>query len=118
MRPAPPHPHPHSQPPTPLPHPQPPLLVVQTVLDGEMVVDEVLEEDRQERRFLAYDMVMLQGQPLVELPWMVGWGDSGGSECGCVGVWVGVCGVGWGGGWGGGGGGGVGGVGGGVGGGG
>lgn len=36
-----------------------------------MVVDDVLEQDRQERRFLAYDMVMLQGQPLVDRPWMV-----------------------------------------------
>ncbi|EFN54818.1 hypothetical protein CHLNCDRAFT_24090 [Chlorella variabilis] len=41
-----------------------------TVLDGEMVVDEVLEEGRQERRFLAYDMVMLNGRSLVDHPWM------------------------------------------------
>ncbi|PSC72146.1 mRNA-capping enzyme isoform X1 [Micractinium conductrix] len=41
-----------------------------TVLDGEMVVDDIMEEDRQERRFLAYDMVMLNGQPIVDRPWM------------------------------------------------
>ncbi|KAL4857277.1 mRNA-capping enzyme [Chlorella vulgaris] len=41
-----------------------------TVLDGEMVVDDILAEDRRERRFLAYDMVMLNGQSLVDRPWM------------------------------------------------
>jgi len=37
-----------------------------------MVVDEDLEHDRKERRFLAYDMVMHNNQPLVYRPWMVG----------------------------------------------
>ncbi len=47
---------------------------MQTILDGEMVVDEIMEEDRQERRFLAYDCIMFNGQSLVDLPWMVsGW---------------------------------------------
>lgn len=36
-----------------------------------MVVDEDVAEDKRERRFLAYDMVMLNGQPLVDRPWMV-----------------------------------------------
>lgn len=44
----------------------------QTVLDGEMVVDEVLQEDRWERRFLAYDMPALNGVPLVDKTFAVG----------------------------------------------
>lgn len=40
-----------------------------TVLDGEMVVDEILEADKQERRFLAYDMVMNNGESVVDRPW-------------------------------------------------
>lgn len=47
-----------------------------------MVVDEVLEEGRQERRFLAYDMVMLNGRSLVDHPWMVGW--AGGHSWGDI----------------------------------
>lgn len=38
-----------------------------------MVVDDIMAEGRQERRFLAYDMVMLNGVPLVDRPWMVRW---------------------------------------------
>lgn len=45
---------------------------LQTVLDGEMVVDEVLQEGRSERRFLAYDIAALNGMPLVDRPFMVG----------------------------------------------
>lgn len=41
-----------------------------TILDGEMVVDENMEEERWDRRFLAYDMVMCNGHPLVDRPWM------------------------------------------------
>lgn len=44
----------------------------QTILDGEMVVDEDVAEDRWDRRFLAYDMVMVNGHSLVDRPWMVG----------------------------------------------
>lgn len=36
-----------------------------------MVVDEILAEGRRERRFLAYDCIMLNGQPLTDRPWMV-----------------------------------------------
>ena len=40
----------------------------QTLLDGELVVDEDIESGRRTRRFLAYDMVMLNGKPLIQKP--------------------------------------------------
>lgn len=60
--------------PPPLPGSHPPT--PQTILDGEMVVDENMEEERWDRRFLAYDMVMCNGHPLVDRPWMVGGGTG------------------------------------------
>lgn len=42
-----------------------------------MVVDEHMEEERWDRRFLAYDMVMCNGHSLVDRPWMVGWAGQG-----------------------------------------
>ncbi len=59
-------------PPAPPPH--------QTILDGEMVVDEHMEEERWDRRFLAYDMVMCNGHSLVDRPWMVGGLGRAGGE--------------------------------------
>ena len=40
----------------------------QTLLDGELVVDEDIETGQRTRRFLAYDMMMLNGTPLVQKP--------------------------------------------------
>ena len=37
-----------------------------TLLDGEMVVDDDVVGDSQARRFLAYDIMLLQGQPLMD----------------------------------------------------
>ena len=42
-----------------------------TLLDGEMVVDEDLVADRQERRYLAYDLVLLQGSSVMHKPFKV-----------------------------------------------
>lgn len=39
-----------------------------TLLDGEMVVDEDVVADRRERRYLAYDLVMLNGKSLMDQP--------------------------------------------------
>lgn len=65
----------------------PPSHPAQTILDGEMVVDEDVAEDRWDRRFLAYDMVMVNGHSLVDRPWMVsGWAPARGcwSVCGAT----------------------------------
>lgn len=43
----------------------------QTLLDGELVVDEDTETGQRTRRFLAYDMMMLNGKPLVQKPFKV-----------------------------------------------
>ena len=43
----------------------------QTLLDGELVVDEDMETGQSTRRFLAYDMMMLNGKPLVQKPFKV-----------------------------------------------
>ncbi len=37
-------------------------------MDGELVVDEDIETGQRTRRFLAYDMMMLNGKPLVQKP--------------------------------------------------
>ena len=43
----------------------------QTLLDGELVVDEDMKTGQRTRRFLAYDMMMLNGKPLVQKPFKV-----------------------------------------------
>lgn len=61
---------------------------VQTLLDGEMVVDEDLEGN-QTRRFLIYDLVAVNRASLVQRPWKVrscvvgvgGVGMGGGGMC-------------------------------------
>ncbi|KAL6780541.1 MRCE1 [Auxenochlorella protothecoides x Auxenochlorella symbiontica] len=40
-----------------------------TILDGEMIVDDDLLSDRKQRRFLAYDLMALNGKSVVGLPW-------------------------------------------------
>ena len=40
----------------------------QTLMDGELVVDEDIETGQRTRRFLAYDMMMLNGKSLVQKP--------------------------------------------------
>ena len=62
--------HPAAPPTCPCPCPLTPP-APQTILDGEMVVDELLEEGRQERRFLAYDLVMDNGRPMGGAPFLV-----------------------------------------------
>lgn len=42
-----------------------------TILDGEMIVDDDLLSDRKQRRFLAYDLMALNGKSVVGLPWKV-----------------------------------------------
>jgi hypothetical protein len=44
---------------------------LQTLLDGEMVVDEDLEGNKM-RRFLIYDLVAINGVSLCQRPWKVG----------------------------------------------
>ena len=41
-----------------------------TVLDGEMIVDEV-ENGKQKRRFLVYDIMMINGSPVSAAPFHV-----------------------------------------------
>ena len=61
-----------SKPPPPPPKDfRPPLIGpphFQTLLDGEMVVDEDLATGMRTRRFLVYDAVVLNGKSLVEVP--------------------------------------------------
>jgi len=45
-----------------------------TILDGEMVVDEDMVSGQRTRRFLAYDLVSLNGDNMVHLPWSKRWG--------------------------------------------
>jgi mRNA-capping enzyme len=42
-----------------------------TLLDGEMVVDEDMAAGTQHRRFLAYDLIALNGESLVRHPFKV-----------------------------------------------
>ena len=42
-----------------------------TLLDGEMVVDEDIESGQRIRRYLAYDMMALNGVSLVQKPFGV-----------------------------------------------
>lgn len=38
-----------------------------TLLDGEMIIDTLPDKQRQERRYLIYDMVAINGQSVVEV---------------------------------------------------
>ena len=49
----------------------PNLCTPQTILDGEMVVDDDLLSDKKARRFLAYDLMALNGRSVVHQPWKV-----------------------------------------------
>lgn len=40
-------------------------------MDGEMVVDEDIETGTRSRRYLAYDLMVLNGRSLAELPFKV-----------------------------------------------
>ena len=42
-----------------------------TLLDGEMVVDEDRESGKHMYRYLAYDIMALNSEPLVHKPWKV-----------------------------------------------
>lgn len=44
-----------------------------TILDGEMVVDEDLMTGNHTRRFLAYDLMALNGQNWMRFPWITRW---------------------------------------------
>lgn len=44
-----------------------------TILDGEMVVDEDLMTGNRTRRFLAYDLMALNGQNWMRFPWKARW---------------------------------------------
>ena len=43
-----------------------------TLLDGELVVDEDRDSGKHMYRYLAYDMMSLNGQSQVDQPWRVG----------------------------------------------
>ena len=42
-----------------------------TLLDGEMIVDEDKKSGKQQRRYLVYDMIMLEGEVLIRRPFKV-----------------------------------------------
>ena len=42
-----------------------------TLLDGEMVVDDDIVSGQRKRRYLAYDLMVLQGKPIIHLPFKV-----------------------------------------------
>ena len=42
-----------------------------TLLDGEMVVDEDIVTEQRKRRYLAYDVMLLHGKPIIDLPFKV-----------------------------------------------
>ncbi|XP_024015070.1 mRNA-capping enzyme isoform X2 [Eutrema salsugineum] len=44
-----------------------------TLLDGEMIIDTLPDKQRQERRYLIYDMVAINGQSVVERPFYERW---------------------------------------------
>ncbi|XP_010543241.1 PREDICTED: mRNA-capping enzyme isoform X2 [Tarenaya hassleriana] len=44
-----------------------------TLLDGEMIIDTVPENQKQERRYLIYDMVAINGQSVIERPFCERW---------------------------------------------
>ena len=41
------------------------------LLDGEMIVDEDKKSGKQQRRYLVYDMIMLEGEVLIRRPFKV-----------------------------------------------
>ncbi|XVE61593.1 hypothetical protein DITRI_Ditri06bG0053000 [Diplodiscus trichospermus] len=44
-----------------------------TLLDGEMVIDTMPDSQKQERRYLIYDMMVLNNKPVIELPFHERW---------------------------------------------
>lgn len=42
-----------------------------TLLDGEMVVDEDIVTGQRKRRYLAYDVMLLHGKSIIDLPFKV-----------------------------------------------
>lgn len=54
-----------------------------TLLDGEMVVDENLETGGRERRFLVYDVMMVDGASIVDKPFKVGRFHPSSAHPGC-----------------------------------
>lgn len=44
-----------------------------TLLDGEMIIDTVPETGEQKRRYLVYDLMMLNSQPQIKLPFHERW---------------------------------------------
>eukprot|EP00891_Asterochloris_glomerata_P008948 jgi/Astpho2/8948/gw1.00133.212.1_t len=44
-----------------------------TLLDGEMIVDEDKKSGKQQRRYLVYDMIMLEGEVLIRRPFKERW---------------------------------------------
>jgi mRNA-capping enzyme len=44
-----------------------------TLLDGEMIIDTLPDKQKQERRYLIYDMVAINGQSVVERPFYERW---------------------------------------------
>ena len=42
-----------------------------TLLDGEMVVDEDIVTVQRKRRYLAYDLMLLNGKSIIDLPFKV-----------------------------------------------
>lgn len=44
-----------------------------TLLDGEMIIDTVPETGEQQRRYLVYDLMMVNGQPKIKQPFCERW---------------------------------------------
>ncbi|XP_057831153.2 uncharacterized protein LOC131041919 [Cryptomeria japonica] len=44
-----------------------------TLLDGEMIIDTVPETGEQQRRYLVYDLMMVNGQPKIKQPFYERW---------------------------------------------
>ncbi|XP_010553078.1 PREDICTED: mRNA-capping enzyme-like isoform X2 [Tarenaya hassleriana] len=44
-----------------------------TLLDGEMIIDTVPDNQRQERRYLIYDIIAINGQSVIERPFYERW---------------------------------------------
>ncbi|XVF78902.1 hypothetical protein PTKIN_Ptkin14bG0175100 [Pterospermum kingtungense] len=44
-----------------------------TLLDGEMIIDTLPDSQKQERRYLIYDMMALNNKPVIELPFYERW---------------------------------------------
>ncbi|KAG8504221.1 hypothetical protein CXB51_002535 [Gossypium anomalum] len=44
-----------------------------TLLDGEMIIDTLPDSQKQERRYLIYDMMVLNNEPIIERPFYERW---------------------------------------------